>query len=197
MKIDLHFIKNANQLQKDLYMTCIGLVETVINSKTFKSRVLEYKWIDDNGVVHGRFKENNGLNNEGVYNLFMSGKDKFNPLPDGDLDLAVELYNNKWSRVKGYTYGNTYLTWINVKFWKGIKEKILALIGGNLVHEYLHNVGFGHAFKFNSTRKHSVNYAIGRIVEELILNILEFKQSDYKYVCSGFWIFKRCRWVKI
>lgn len=122
----------------------------VLNSQRFKNKFLETK-----------LSSTEGLTNLQIYEKLMSGYDEFNKEVDRDIDVSVEMYykNNK---VVGYTYPTTHKTFLNRKFFKSFDTADVAC---NLVHEYLHKVGFDH----KSAKEHtSVPYAIGYLVEECI-----------------------------
>ena len=141
----------------------------------------------------------------------MSGADKFNKEADQDIDVYLTIYYSFKSTV-GYTYPSTWWTWINRKFFSSFDESEVA---GNVVHEYMHNLGYDH----NTAKDHnSVPYATGYLVRDLIkefekepvettveVSIEEpakpeqpIEPSDKKYVCyrswKTLWLTKTCRW---
>lgn len=132
------------------------LLVEVVNSLEFK--------ID---VLNAPLVLTNGLKPSEVYNLFMSGKDSFNTEEDNDMDISITIYykNNK---TVGYTYPNTYKTWINRKFFRYFDY---AEIVGNLVHEYCHNVGFTHPAR--GYGRYNVPYYYGDTAEKLCDDILD------------------------
>lgn len=167
LRISLNSLVGGTAKQKEMYKRALGLLERAVNSQEFKNRVLNYNYVN-NGVLINSFKNNQSKTNQQVYDLIMSGYDKYNKTKDGDIDISVELYFNRWSGVLGYTYPSTIKTWVNTKFW--IDESVIA---GNCLHEYCHNVGFDHAFKYNPTRKHSIPYALGFIASDIVKEYLE------------------------
>ena len=184
-----------------------------LNSTEFKSAVINYADADPTNPFKG-FKspvsvytddetglvESNYLGNVGIYELIMSGWDKFNQTEDGDVDIESHLHFKRWSSAIGHTYASTFKTWLNTKFWTGSEKDIVALIAGNIVHEYMHNLGFGHAYKWNPSRDHSVPYAIGTIVRQIVDgSFITGESNQFKKVCNRtwrtLWIFKRCKMV--
>ena len=75
------------------------------------------------------------------------------------------LFRRSKRNVLGYTYSNTKTQWVYNYFFTngGIED-----IAGNMVHEWVHKMGFGHASKNNSTRKYTVPYAVGYFVKEYV-----------------------------
>lgn len=195
LKIELHKIAGGTKEQRDLYKTAIIRLEEAMNSKEFEDKVKKFKYTKPDGEIVSHFKENGMLNNEAIYSLIMSGKDKFNRDADYDIDLSVTLYNKRFTSAIGYTYPNTFKTWVNTKFWnKPSFKHVVAGISGNIAHEGMHNFGFSHAYKNNPTRAFTVPYAVGNIVYDLVLE--NMKDVKFKRKCTGFWRWKKCKWVQ-
>lgn len=139
------------------------VLEQVVNSNEFKDRVLNFK----NGNCERQYASNKGLTNEQIYQIFMEGKETLQQNTPGEMNYFLKLYNRPWSRVIGYTSGNTNLININWKFFKKYEP---AEVAGNLAHEWIHKIGFDH----KSAKEHdSAPYAIGYIVEELASKVLK------------------------
>lgn len=148
--IHVHERVNFTPEEKVKHEKAVEEAFIVLNSQRFKNKFLETK-----------LSSTEGLTNLEIYEKLMSGYDEFNKEVDRDIDVSVEMYykNNK---VVGYTYPTTHKTFLNRKFFKSFDTADVAC---NLVHEYLHKVGFDH----KSAKEHtSVPYAIGYLVEECI-----------------------------
>lgn len=206
LEYQLHNLTGGTKRTKELYRRGLEKALEVMNGDEFKEAVHNYEWRDSNGILRKNFKLNKnelGEHSRGeLYNLLMSGWDKFDKSRDGDIDVDATIYYKRWSGVKGYTYGNTRKTWSNTKFWTGPSEQeIIAGIAANIIHEYMHNMGFGHAFDWNPTREFTVPYAIGTIIYNIIMDQdLGPMQSDMVYVCRRvwykLWIGKSCKWQR-
>lgn len=85
---------------------------------------------------------------------------------DSEIDIDITIYNSGWfgRRTVGYTYGYTLKTWINRKFFLFLSDEKIA---GNLLHEWSHNLGFGHPFKSTKDRNLSVPYQMNSIIDKL------------------------------
>jgi hypothetical protein len=141
----------------DKLQNAFAVLEVVMNSEEFKERVLNFKNTQDERA----FASNKGLTNEEIYELIMEGREDLQPDTSGEMNFFLKLYNKPWSRVVGYTTPDTNLININWKFFKNFGPHQVA---GNLAHEWLHKMGYGH----RSAREHdSVPYAIGNLVREL------------------------------
>jgi hypothetical protein len=139
-----------NQLQIDKYVKAVELTEKVINSERFKERLLKLELTNTNNKT-----------NQEIYDLMMKGAEILEPLEDREVDVFITMYykNNK---TVGYTYPSTKDTWVNSKFFDSYTP---ADVGCNLIHEWLHKLGFDHT----SAREHtSVPYAVGYLVEDCI-----------------------------
>ncbi len=165
--MEIHTAKNFTDQQYDRLMQAKQLVEMIINSPAFKSRVLNF-----NG---GTFIQNNGLTNLQIYELLMSGAEKYPQQTevDGAMDYDLVLYKPKWyqsKKVLGYTSQDTRVVHINKLFFNKADINEIAM---NLVHEWTHKMGFGHDFKKTARRPYSVPYGVGYIVRDLGNKILQ------------------------
>ncbi len=150
--IDIHVHERVNFTKEETEKHEKAVEETyiVLNSERFKQKLLKLK-----------LTSTEGLSNLEVYQKLISGYDEINKEADKDIDVYVEMYykNNK---VVGYTYPTTKKTFLNRKFFKNFDTADIAC---NLVHEYLHKVGFDH----KSAKEHSsIPYSVGYLAEECI-----------------------------
>ncbi len=160
LKVKLDASSGFDAKEKSKLLSAIALLEKVVNSEEFRARVLNYTY---NG--NKTFVDNNGMSNELIYNLIMSGKEVLKPTEDHELNINITIYSSFWNRnVIGYTYPNTLQTWINRRYYKNYTP---ADICANIAHEYLHKASFNHSFAWTPSREFSVPYAIGYIVGEL------------------------------
>lgn len=150
-----------NSAAKTKVTRAFKLIEQVVNSEEFKSRVLNFK--NSRGVR--AFASNNGMSNEEIYETFMAGRETLLQDTPGEMNFYLKIYNAWWSRVIGYTSEQTNTISMN---WKYHKNYTAANMSGNLVHEWVHKLGFDHS----SAGEHdSAPYAIGYIVEEMAKKI--------------------------
>lgn len=152
ISIDVQGLKNFKPNERIKFKGAMSQLTTVLNSREFYTRMMNLK-----------LEQTNGKSNKEIYDMIHSGADKFNRESDNDIDVHLTMYYS-WKRTIGYTYPSTYFTWINRKFFRGFNE---ASVAGNVIHEYMHNLGFGHI----SAKDHdSVPYAIGYLVRDMIEN---------------------------
>lgn len=143
----------------DTMMEAIEMVELIINSETFKEKVIGF--INTNG--ERSYTRNEGLTNEEVYLRLMEGKEVVDQQTPGEMNLYIQQYHRWWSKVIGYTkIGSSKFMWVNWKFYKNFAASEIA---SNIVHEWIHLMGFYH----DSASDHdSVPYAIGYITRNLV-----------------------------
>lgn len=157
IKFEVHGLNNFSEREKAKFNMALGIGSLVLNSKEFKDMVSQYEYVESRGL--------NGLQ---VWELLCTGKDLYNSEDDYDIDVFVTMYHNFWTGTIGYTYPDTFKTWINRKFFQNFDE---AQILGNVVHEALHNFGFSH--KDMSKRYDSVPYKVGYFARDLAKRILD------------------------
>ena len=132
------------------------LLQQVVNSASFEYAVLNNLYKNKRQFV------DTILTNDQVLSRFMSGNQN-NEGNDFELDVDLTIYQASGNTV-GYTYPSTVRTWINRTFFDSYSP---AEVAGNLAHEYCHKIGFSHAKWAWPSRKYSVPYAIGYLVQEL------------------------------
>ena len=135
----------------------LEIVEKVVNSEEFKNRVLNF----ENRNGERAFASNNKLTNEEIYSTFMDGRETLQQNTPGEMNYFLSLYHKRFSKVIGWTNPSINTINVNWKFFKNFKPSDVA---GNLVHEWVHKIGFGH----KSAAEHdSAPYAIGYIAREM------------------------------
>lgn len=139
------------------------VLETVVNSETFKEQVLNFK----NKKGERKFASNNGFSNEQIFAMFMDGRELLQPNTPNEMNFFLKLYNRSWSKVIGWTNGKINTININWKFFKTFSPDDVA---GNLAHEWTHKIGFDHT---SAAEHDSVPYAIGYIVRDLSIKVLD------------------------
>jgi hypothetical protein len=151
LTFQIHGLEKFTEKEKEKFMSAISLGTIVLNSKEFKDMVSQYT-----------YSENQGLSGYQIWQLLCTGKDLYNPENDYDIDVFVTMYHNFWTGTVGYTFPDTFKTWINRKFFQDFNE---AEILGNVIHEALHNFGFTH--KDITKRDDSVPYKVGYFARDL------------------------------
>lgn len=145
--------------QRTFFRNMLNIMRHVVISEEFQNKVLEFQFT---------YTDENALE---IYKKFISGKDLYENAPDGEMDIDLYLYYKR-NRTIGYTYKSTRKQWINMRHIEITRYEDMAQAIGNIVHEYMHNLGYGHPSKRTKTRHLSVPYAYGYIAAELALEFL-------------------------
>lgn len=136
----------------------LDLVKRVLTSPEFKERLLAYTFKGKIG-----FNDHSGLSPEAIYQKILDASESLNPGKDNCMNLELEIYHEA-NKTIGYTYPNVTRIWVNRKYFSRYSD---VQVADNLVHEWMHKIGFEHSVKWDEDRKHSVPYAVGYLVEEL------------------------------
>jgi len=153
---------NFSDSEKERMQLVLKKLLKVINSDQFKEKVLSHKYNGDRTFV-----DNNGMSNLEVYQHLISGAEDLLDDVDHQMDLNLNMYYSLSSTI-GYTYPNTLKIWINRRFFQGFKPSQIA---ANLIHEYMHKLGFGHDYNYTERRPFSVPYAFGKIVRKIMAQV--------------------------
>ena len=138
-------------------------LEKAVNSEEFKQKVLHFTYQGQETFV-----QNNGLTNLQIYNKIMEGAEQ-TPQPtaaNNTMDLFVSLYTSSFfgRNVIGYTDPSVPTIFMNTYFYDSATP---AGTAGNMMHEWMHKLGFDHDYNSTARRPSSVPYAIGYIAEDL------------------------------
>jgi len=138
------------------------LIKQVIASEEFKDRVIGH-------VYKGKkqFSNNNGLTNKQIYKKIIEGSEQLKPGKDNTMNLKLVSYYSG-NTVVGYTYPHALNVWMNEKF---LNQYSAAKITTNMIHEWLHKLGFDHDYESTPSRPYSVPYAVGYLVARLAARI--------------------------
>lgn len=146
---------NANSQQQDKFEKAIELIKQVVATEEFRNAVINHTY---NGLR--TYVDNGGYTNSQIYQKILDAAETLQPAKNNIMDMEVKLYYADTSTV-GYTYSNTTQIWVNTKFFNTYSATSVA---SNLMHEWLHKLGFKHASIYSTSRDYSVPYAIGRMI---------------------------------
>lgn len=162
LKVNIKYFGSASTTKrKEKYEKAIEVFKKVVASDEFKSRVISHKYNGEYGYAYMSGDPNKRTSL--VYEHILAGNEKLQPEKDGEVDMEVEFYYANNSTV-GYTYPNVKRIYVNTKFFDGYK---LSSVAANLIHEWLHKLGYGHDSASTSRRPYSVPYGVGSIMRSL------------------------------
>ena len=143
---------------EDKVLEAAELIKKVVATEEFKNAILNHTYKGKKTFV-----DNGGLSNAKIYKKILEGSEKLNPGKDNTMNLTLVSYFESENTV-GYTYPSVMKVWMNRKY---LKQYAPARITTNMMHEWLHKVGFKHDVKKTPNRKYSVPYAVGYLVADL------------------------------
>jgi hypothetical protein len=135
------------------------LLLKVIRSPEFKKAVLEYTY-RLKGKKYAGFSTTS-LTRQQVYEKIIAGAESYLKQDNNRMDLTLTLYTDNDSNTVGYTYPNKKTVYVNTKFFYDNEPVYVAQ---NMMHEWLHKIGFDHDFEETLRRPYSVPYAVGRLI---------------------------------
>lgn len=150
---------NATRTQETKIDKAIDLMRRVIASESFRTRILNHTYKGKKTFV-----DNGGLTNLQIYNKLLAGAETLNGRKNNAMDLEIQIYTNNFTSTVGYTYPNISKIYMNTKYFNKYTP---AGVTGNMMHEWLHKLGFKHARSATSSRPYSVPYAVGYLMKEL------------------------------
>lgn len=153
-KVNITYV-NFTAAQKTKYEQAVAIVKKVVASKTFMDSVKNHKY-----GGKATYVDNGGKTNATIYQNILDGNEKLNNTKNNTMDVEIELYYANNTTV-GYTYANSKRIWVNTKYFNTYTPSKVA---GNLFHEWLHKLGYGHASSYSTSRDYSVPYAIGYMI---------------------------------
>jgi hypothetical protein len=149
---------NTTTTQQDKFDQAIELIKRVVATEEFRTAVINHTY---NGSK--TFVDNGGYTNSQIYQKMLEGAETLQPLKNNTMDMEVELYYAATSTV-GYTNSGTTRIWVNTKYFN---TNSFGGVAANLVHEWLHKLGFRHASSYTTSRDYSVPYAVGRMISRI------------------------------
>ena len=149
---------NMSELQEEKIKKAADLIKKIVLSEEFKEHILNYTYDGKK-----EFKDNKGYSNLEIYNIILEGAETLSPEKNNTMDVEVELFHEQTKTI-GYTYPHTGRVWMNTKYFDHYTP---LLVADNLMHEWMHKLGFEHEFKWSSSREHSVPYAVGYLIKKL------------------------------
>jgi hypothetical protein len=133
-------------------------IKDVVGSEEFRSAVLNHTYGGKKTFV-----DNKGLTNAQIYQKILDGAETLQPKKNNAMDISVKLYYQN-SIVVGYTTTASKTINMNTKYFNTYTS---SGVSHNMMHEWLHKLGFTHAASYTVSRNYSVPYAIGNIMGKL------------------------------
>lgn len=172
LKVIEHEVRFPSGSQEDKLYEAIELLDEIVNSEEFKRKVIGYIRPNGKREYAKNYLWNDSkvrLSNEQIYNIIMTGDERSLPNTIAEANLYIRSYKCKWwqrlgscRKVIGYTNPSSS-KWINVN-WKFYSHYEVHEMVGNLMHEWIHLLGFLHG---NQNLHEEVPYVVGRIASQI------------------------------
>ena len=143
---------NFSAANKKKVHKAASMIQRILMSEEFKNEILD-----------ARFTWTMGLSNLEIYEKILKGAEKLSPKEDYEMDVVLETFYADAVTV-GYTMTGSQKVFMNRKF---LHRFTPAEVTSNIMHEWLHKLGFSHEVEDSPSRRDSVPYAVGYIVRRL------------------------------
>lgn len=146
--------------RREKYRGAIAMMKKIVATKEFRDRIFEHEY---NGNDFASMSGDPFKTDNGIYQHILDGNEKLQNTKDNEMDMEVRFYYSS-SNVVGYTYPNVKYIYVNVRYFDNYAYSSVC---ANMMHEWLHKLGYGHDSASTSRRPYSVPYAIGSIVRSI------------------------------
>jgi len=164
--------KEFSVTQKSYLKNVVEILELALNTEDFRKEVTKYSFKTKIGIRRYYFRMNKGYSRKEIFELIMAGRDIFE-IEEDTIDLLISPYK-KEKKYHAYTKPSIKEIYLNTTYLDYCVDhsnriKALSRVANTLLHEYIHNLGFGHKTNkpsdYNDT---TVPYAVGTIIKMII-----------------------------
>ncbi|MCT4641939.1 MAG: hypothetical protein N4A33_06530 [Bacteriovoracaceae bacterium] len=172
---------NLGKKQKKKFVKALAMLEPVLNSEAFKKRVLSYVRPEHSEPGYQKnylwSNKNKRLSPSQIYDIIMKADEKMIPATIGKMNINSWVKVCKWyerpftwcKKVIGSTSpSSSKMMKLNWKFYKSFETHQMV---SNIVHEWLHLLGFLHGP--SATMRMEVPYVVGAIAGEVAKEMIE------------------------
>lgn len=159
---NVELMSGFTQSREEKYNAAVAMTKKVVATEAFRKAVLNHKY---NGV---KSFANTTKSNAAVYQSILDAAEKLQPAKNNTMDVGVKMYYEDNS-VVGWTNGSITYFNVNRKFFDNYDINEVA---GNLMHEWLHKLNYGHDSSATARRPYSVPYAVGYMIRSIGKNFL-------------------------
>jgi len=155
--------KNFSPKADSILNIALPLIDSVINTNTFRE-----------GILTAKFINNQNQTNTDILTLFLSGKEVHLGSANDTMDLILETYPDQNGDNIGTTYGSKRI----VSSEAYILRNGARCYAAHIIHEYCHTIGkstigFGHRHRVLSKKQRrekcqSVPYIIGDLARKIL-----------------------------
>lgn len=171
LRINVLDRKNFTTTQTQKLDQAITILNQVLNTPEFKEKILNFTYQGKQ-----QFVQNNGLTNQQIYDMIMTGAEKLPTVTatDEKADMYLSIYYPPWykrfSSAVAFTYSNDKYLYLYNNYYNGASMPNLS---ETLVHEWVHKLGFEHDFNSTARRPYTVPYGVGTAVNQVVTQFLK------------------------
>lgn len=162
LTLKLHAFTNATPEDKARVTEALRLLEEVVNRPEFRDRVLNMTYKIGKNTFQG-YTQTDATPTQVLQDI-ESAVENYNDGGPGVIDLFLDSYYKRSSTV-GYTSVKDKFIHMNRYIQSSYTPQQTA---GNIFHEWMHKIGYGHSSRNNVYRPHSVPYKLGYLVAEMV-----------------------------
>jgi hypothetical protein len=179
-------IRFPDGAQKVKFQKALSILEEVMNSEEFKIKVIGYERNGNRSYQKNYLwnEVNSRLSNEQIYETIMNGDEKMRPGTPGEMNFNATVKKcSAWDWATTFVWCNkvvgstspraSYWITLNWEFYQSFETHQMV---SNMVHEWLHLLGFLHGDQ-NITQE--VPYVVGSIAGQVAKEMLEREQGLY------------------
>lgn len=171
LSLEMEIIKHQNDIHKIKLKNSAKLMMACLNSDEFEDFVKNFSfektyytgfwfWKKRKVIARVGFEECE-LTNDEVYARIMDGREVLDSRVDNEANIKI-IVDGSWSySAIGYTYPDTKKQYVYESF---LDRATFGGLAGNISHEWMHKIDFGHAYKYHITREFTVPYAVGYFI---------------------------------
>lgn len=162
-KINITFggdAKYNTESRREKYRKAIVLMKKVVATKEFRDRIFAHEY-GSNDFAH--MSTDPCKTDDCLYQHILDGNEKLSNTKDNEMDMEVRFYYSS-SNTVGYTYAGVKYIYVNVRYFDSYA---LSSVCANMMHEWLHKLGYGHDSASTARRPYSIPYAVGGITKSV------------------------------
>jgi hypothetical protein len=158
-------LTGATKRDRTRIYRAVELIETVVNTPEFESRLLDMNYTVEDVTTPGYSQT--PLSPQEILASIHEAKENFSGGSPGVIDLKMDMYYEESDTI-GYTSVEDPFFHMNRYFHY---DYTATQTSGNIFHEWLHKLGHKHTFDVTPDRKHSIPYKLGYLMADMTAEV--------------------------
>lgn len=165
LDVQLLTLTNATASEEQKIKSALRLIKKVVNSSEFREAVLSMRYRVWGRSYRGFAQTSDSA--ETVLKKILQAEENFSGGSASSIDLNLDMYYEESDTV-GYTNPDDPFMHMNRYIHDSYSA---AQTAGNIFHEWLHKINYGHSFYGMPQRPHSVPYKLGDLLATMAAKI--------------------------